>query len=95
MDGEACLKTLRERSPGLSALVITARGGLMDRLRLLELGADDLVKPVDLEEVTARVRAITRRAQQARPGDGSVLSHGDSGCSRRAARRCGKARSCR
>ena len=49
VDGEACLKTLRERSPGLSALVITARGGLMDRLRLLELGADDyLVKPVDL-----------------------------------------------
>lgn len=76
--GEACLKTLRERSPGLSALVITARGGLMDRLRLLELGADDyLVKPVDLEEVTARVRAITRRAQQARLGDGSVLSHGE------------------
>ncbi len=78
VDGEQCLKALRERSPGLSALVITARGGLMDRLRLLDLGADDyLVKPVDLEEVTARVRAITRRAQQARAGDGSVLSHGE------------------
>lgn len=78
LSGEECLRTLRERSPGLSALVITARGGLMDRLRLLELGADDyLVKPVDLEEVTARVRAITRRAQQARAGDGSVLSHGE------------------
>lgn len=50
----------------------------MDRLRLLELGADDyLVKPVDLDEVAARVRAVTRRAQQARAGDGSVLSHGE------------------
>ena len=78
VDGEQCLKTLRERSPGLSALVITARGGLMDRLRLLEMGADDYrVKPVDLEEVTARVRAITRRAQQAQAGDAAVLSHGE------------------
>ncbi|MGD9834195.1 MAG: response regulator transcription factor [Piscinibacter sp.] len=78
VDGETCLKALRERNPGLSALVITARGGLMDRLRLLELGADDyLVKPVDLDEVAARVRAVTRRAQQARAGDGSVLSHGE------------------
>lgn len=78
LDGEACLRALRERSPGLSALVITARGGLVDRLRLLELGADDyLVKPVDLGEVTARVRAITRRAQQAQAGDAAVLSHGE------------------
>lgn len=78
MTGEQCLKALRERSPGMSALVITARGGLMDRLRLLDLGADDyLVKPVDLEEVTARVRAITRRAQQAQAGDANVLSHGE------------------
>jgi len=75
--GEDCLKTIRERSPGLSAIVITARGGLMDRVRLLELGADDyLVKPVDLDEVNARVRAITRRVQQAQSGGSSVLSHG-------------------
>lgn len=75
--GEDCLKTIRERSPGLSAIVITARGGLMDRVRLLELGADDyLVKPVDLDEVNARVRAITRRVQQAQGGGSGVLSHG-------------------
>lgn len=76
-DGEQCLKAIRERNPGLSALVITARGGLMDRLRLLELGADDyLVKPVDLDEVNARVRAITRRAQQAQGGGTGLLTHG-------------------
>ena len=75
--GEDCLRALRERNPGLSAIVVTARGGVMDRVRLLELGADDyLVKPVDLDEVTARLRAITRRAQQAQAGGSGVLTHG-------------------
>jgi DNA-binding response OmpR family regulator len=54
--GEESLKTIRARSPGLSVIVITARGGVMDRITLLDLGADDyIVKPVDLDEVTARV----------------------------------------
>jgi DNA-binding response OmpR family regulator len=76
-NGEDCLKTIRERNPGMSVIVITARGGLLDRVRLLELGADDyLVKPVDLDEVNARVRAITRRVQQAQGGGAGVLSHG-------------------
>jgi DNA-binding response OmpR family regulator len=78
VSGEDCLKTIRQRSPGISVIVITARGGLMDRVRLLELGADDyLVKPVDLDEVNARVRAITRRVQQAQGGGSNVLSHGE------------------
>ncbi len=76
-DGEDCLRTIRERNPGISVIVITARGGLLDRVRLLELGADDyLVKPVDLDEVNARVRAITRRVQQAQGGGSGVLAHG-------------------
>jgi DNA-binding response OmpR family regulator len=76
-DGEDCLRTIRERNPGISVIVITARGSLLDRVRLLELGADDyLVKPVDLDEVNARVRAITRRVQQAQGGGSGVLSHG-------------------
>jgi len=76
--GEECLKTIRERSPGMSVIVVTARGGLIDRVRLLEIGADDyLVKPVDLDEMNARVRAITRRVQHAQAGGTSaVLSHG-------------------
>ncbi|MFT3954418.1 MAG: response regulator transcription factor [Piscinibacter sp.] len=77
LGGEECLRVLRERDPGLSVIVITARGGLVDRVRLLELGADDyLTKPVDLDEVTARVRAVTRRAQQTQSGGAGVLSHG-------------------
>ncbi|MEQ1686126.1 MAG: response regulator transcription factor [Burkholderiaceae bacterium] len=74
--GEECLARIRDRNAGLSVVVITASGGLMDRIRLLELGADDyLVKPVDLDEVNARLRAITRRARQAQGGS-DVLAHG-------------------
>jgi DNA-binding response OmpR family regulator len=74
--GEECLARIRDRNAGLSVVVITASGGLMDRIRLLELGADDyLVKPVDLDEVNARLRAITRRARQAQGGT-DVLAHG-------------------
>lgn len=76
-DSEQCLKSIRERTPGLSAIVVTARGSLIDRVRLLELGADDyLVKPVDLDEVNARVRAITRRVQQAQGAGATALTHG-------------------
>jgi len=43
-------------------IVITARHQVRDRVRLLDLGADDfLVKPVDLEELAARMRAVRRR----------------------------------
>jgi DNA-binding response OmpR family regulator len=74
--GEASLKLIRGRTPGLSVIVVTARGGVMDRITLLDLGADDyLVKPVDLEEVSARVRSVTRRAQSV-PGGAAVLTHG-------------------
>jgi DNA-binding response OmpR family regulator len=74
--GEESLKTIRGRSPGLSVIVITARGGVMDRITLLDLGADDYItKPVDLDEVIARVRAVTRRAQQS-PGNSGELAHG-------------------
>jgi DNA-binding response OmpR family regulator len=74
--GEESLKTIRGRNPGLSVIVITARGGVMDRITLLDLGADDYItKPVDLDEVIARVRAVTRRAQQS-PGNSGELTHG-------------------
>lgn len=78
MAGEQFLQQLRGLKNNTPVIVLTARDQMRDRVNALDLGADDyLVKPVDLEEVTARVRAITRRAQQARLGDGSVLSHGE------------------
>lgn len=74
--GEDSLKSIRERTPGLPVIAITARGGVLDRIRLLGLGADDyLVKPVDLDEVNARVRAVTRRVLQSQGGL-NVLTHG-------------------
>ena len=74
--GEACLATIRQRLPGLPVIIISARGGVVDRVKLLELGADDyLVKPVDLEEVNMRVTAVTRRVRMANGGD-EVLTHG-------------------
>jgi DNA-binding response OmpR family regulator len=74
--GEDCLKQIRQRGAGSAIIVVTARGGLIDRLRLLEIGADDyLVKPVDLDEVNARVRAVTRRLQQSQGGT-DALAHG-------------------
>jgi DNA-binding response OmpR family regulator len=75
-NGEVALKTIRTRSPGLSVVVITARGGVADRISLLDLGADDyMVKPLDLDELTARVRAVTRRAMQS-DGDATPLTYG-------------------
>ena len=62
MDGFQVLRRLRARRPNLPVLVLTARGGVEDRVRGLDLGADDyLVKPFALAELTARVRALLRR----------------------------------
>lgn len=63
LDGTEVLRRLRERGEGLPVLVITARDALKDRVRVLDLGADDyLVKPFELTEFEARVRALLRRA---------------------------------
>ena len=62
MDGFQVLRRLRARKPALPVLVLTARGTVEDRVRGLDLGADDyLVKPFALAELTARVRALLRR----------------------------------
>jgi DNA-binding response OmpR family regulator len=62
LSGETLLRTWRERRDYTPVLVLTARGFVLDRVRLLNLGADDyLVKPFDLLELTARLRALIRR----------------------------------
>ena len=61
-DGFAILRTMREQSLSCPVLVITARNQIADKIDLLELGADDyLVKPFDLRELVARIRAVARR----------------------------------
>ncbi|QOQ38087.1 response regulator transcription factor [Trueperella pecoris] len=62
MDGFEVLTHLREREPDLPVLFLTAKDDVQDRVRGLEVGADDYVtKPFSLEEVVARIHAILRR----------------------------------
>lgn len=62
MDGWTLLATLRQEKK-TPVLMLTARDGLDDRIRGLDGGADDyLVKPFDLEELLARLRALIRRS---------------------------------
>ena len=59
--GEVIDRLRRERSP-VPIIVLSARGEITDRLGALDSGADDyLVKPFDLDELVARIRAVVRR----------------------------------
>ncbi len=61
-DGLNVLRSLRSRHESLPVLIITARDAVSDRIQGLDAGADDyLVKPFDLDELAARIRAILRR----------------------------------
>ncbi|MBC8118301.1 MAG: response regulator [Burkholderiaceae bacterium] len=73
-DGITTLKSLRARKVDVPVLIITARDTVADRIAGLDAGADDyLVKPFDLHELSARVRALLRRASgRAEP----LLQHG-------------------
>ena len=63
MDGLDVLATVRQAGVTLPILVLTARDGVPDRIRGLDAGADDyVVKPVDLHELAARLRALVRRS---------------------------------
>ncbi len=74
LDGFQLLKRLRRRGTMMPVLVLTARDALADRVKGLDLGADDyLTKPFDLPELEARVRALIRRGQS---GGHPVLTHG-------------------
>lgn len=69
LDGLSLLRGLRERGQATPVLVLTARDATQDKIKGLDSGADDyLVKPVDLDELAARLRALIRRsAGQAAP----------------------------
>jgi DNA-binding response OmpR family regulator len=71
---EVCRRMAADRSPS-RILMLTAAGRLSDRVEGLGMGADDyLAKPFDFPELTARVRALGRRAAMPLP---PVLEHGD------------------
>lgn len=62
MDGYALLEKLRSQGMDTPVLFLTARDAISDRVKGLDLGADDyLVKPFDFEELLARIRAMTRK----------------------------------
>ncbi len=63
LDGMQVLASVRRAGITLPVLVLTARDTVPDRVRGLDVGADDyVVKPVDLDELAARLRALVRRA---------------------------------
>jgi two-component system OmpR family response regulator len=75
-DGLDVLRRLRQAGNAVPVIIITARDGVEDRIKGLDFGADDyLVKPFNVDELLARLRAIIRRqGGQAAPvlGNGTV-----------------------
>jgi DNA-binding response OmpR family regulator len=67
LDGMAVLRLLRAEGNAIPVLILTARDTTWDKVSGLDSGADDyLVKPVDLDELAARLRALTRRGSGTR-----------------------------
>lgn len=68
LDGFRVLRSLRQAGHSTPILLLTARGEEADKVRALRMGADDYVtKPFGLLELLARVEALLRRTQSARP----------------------------
>jgi two-component system OmpR family response regulator len=78
LDGLAVLRRLREQSPRMPVLFLTARDSVEDRIAGLTAGGDDYVtKPFSLEEVVARLRGLLRRAGMSAERPDAVLAVGD------------------
>jgi two-component system, OmpR family, response regulator QseB len=75
LDGIELCRRLRQGGCTAQVLMLTARDTIADKVIGLDAGADDyLVKPFDLDELSARVRALSRRGKEIRA---TILSHGD------------------
>jgi two-component system, OmpR family, response regulator MprA len=78
VDGLAVARRLRDKGDPTPILMLTARDAVPDRVAGLEAGADDyLVKPFAVEELVARLRALTRRTSDAAAGGAPVRSYAD------------------
>ena len=79
LDGQVVCRKLRERTE-VPIIVITARSDEIDRVALLELGADDyLIKPFGFRELVARMRAVARRSRRSfeiEPGENESITLG-------------------
>ncbi len=74
LDGFSVVKALRKTGNPVPIILLTARGDLQDRLTGLDAGADDyLIKPFEMEELEARIRALMRRKPLA---GGTVVEFG-------------------
>lgn len=75
LDGITLCQRLRTASSNVLILMLTARDTTGDKIIGLDAGADDyLIKPFDLKELAARIRALARRTPEIRP---QILTHGD------------------
>jgi two-component system OmpR family response regulator len=76
-DGRDILRRLRADGRRLPIIIVTARDAIDDRIEGLDLGADDyLVKPFEIGELLARMRAVTRREASGSPaqlGNGTLI----------------------
>jgi two-component system KDP operon response regulator KdpE len=91
MTGLELMRRLRERSP-LPIILLTAKGSESDKVKGLEMGADDYIaKPFSPDELSARVRAVLRRTTSA-PGGDTIVKAGavDVDLNRRLATRNGE-----
>jgi two-component system response regulator MprA len=78
MNGWEVCQRIRESGSGVPILMLTAKDDVADRVRGLDLGADDyLVKPFALEELLARVRSLLRRLPEAGEAIGTELRFED------------------
>jgi two-component system, OmpR family, response regulator len=74
MDGISVLRSMRARQERAAVLILTARGSPEERVKGLDLGADDyMIKPFDVSELEARVRVLLRRQAGLRS---STISYG-------------------
>lgn len=75
LSGLEVLARLRDEGNRIPVMILTARSEVVDRVEALDCGADDyMVKPFDIDELCARIRALYRRSQGQEP---LTLRHGD------------------